>query len=112
MNQTDIENTEYIYDVRLMLLVMLSVSFCPSFCHFINHMYSDIKNKYNSFKLPVRKIVSIDDLLIDECSICLDKYIKNDKVSDFQCGHIFHKDCIKIWLSKNNTCPQCREIII
>lgn len=99
-------------NIEIMLSILLFLSCVSPFIQTFNECIKTCKNNYDSFKLPVRKIISTDDLLIDECSICLDKYIKNDKVSDLNCGHIFHKDCIKIWLSKNNTCPQCREIII
>ena len=46
---------------------------------------------------------------IDEtCSICMEKYIKNDSVIQLECDHMFHKSCLKIWLQNHNTCPVCR----
>ena len=32
----------------------------------------------------------------------------NPQVTDLQCGHRFHDDCIKDWMKKENTCPTCR----
>jgi hypothetical protein len=46
------------------------------------------------------------------CVICMelqDEYDPN--VCHYPCGHIFHSECIHIWLSENNTCPSCRVII-
>jgi hypothetical protein len=46
---------------------------------------------------------------IDEtCSICMEKYKKNDSVIQLDCDHIFHKSCLKTWLQNHNTCPVCR----
>lgn len=43
------------------------------------------------------------------CSICLLKLKKNEK--SLNCNHMFHTKCIDEWISNNNTCPLCREII-
>ena len=24
------------------------------------------------------------------------------------CGHVFHDECIRVWISKKHTCPNCR----
>ena len=45
-----------------------------------------------------------------DCSVCLEKidYFKKHKMP---CGHTFHCECIKSWLVKSNTCPECRATI-
>ena len=48
---------------------------------------------------------------IDHCLICLIKFETNTEVKQFLCKHIFHKECIDIWLNENNFCPQCRQNI-
>jgi hypothetical protein len=63
-------------------------------------------------KIKGRKIKLSDDLLLDECPICLDNYQSNREVMNLDCNHVFHHDCIRLWLIENNTCPQCRENII
>ena len=80
--------------------------------HIFNDCIKCIKYRYNRLKLPVYRVNSNDNLLLDECSICLEKYKVNDKILNLNCRHSFHKDCINIWLKDNNTCPQCRENII
>ena len=48
-----------------------------------------------------------------ECSICLNDYAKNDKISFINCIHFFHTSCLKKWLIKKNECPTCNaEVII
>ncbi len=44
-----------------------------------------------------------------QCSICL-LDLKKD-VRTLKCEHKYHKNCINEWISKNNTCPLCRDII-
>jgi hypothetical protein len=67
-----------------------------------------LKNK----KIKGRKFKLSAELLLDECPICLDNYQINRVVMNLDCNHVFHHDCIKLWLQNNNTCPQCRENII
>uniref|UniRef100_A0A7S0C9A4 RING-type E3 ubiquitin transferase n=1 Tax=Proboscia inermis TaxID=420281 RepID=A0A7S0C9A4_9STRA len=43
------------------------------------------------------------------CSICLNDVKHGDKVGVLQCDHIFHSDCLKIWLRKKNLCPLCQR---
>ena len=95
-----------------MLVVMLFVSCSSPLIHVFNICKIWCKEKYKNFQLKIHKVNSDDNLLLDECSICLERYVVNDKVLNLKCRHSFHKDCINIWLKDNNTCPQCRENII
>ena len=46
----------------------------------------------------------------DPCSICMDNYEELQKVTYLPCGHYFHTDCIRSWLTKGNvTCPLCKH---
>ena len=44
----------------------------------------------------------------DECPICLSKYKYTDKIKELPCRHIFHKKCLKSWLSRSDDCPMCK----
>ncbi len=53
--------------------------------------------------------------LVACCCICLEPYRKGDIVawnnsSDEACLHVFHQDCIRLWLTnpRHNDCPSCR----
>ena len=41
-----------------------------------------------------------------DCSICFEDCKK--KGCELECGHRFHTKCLFTWLSKNDTCPNCR----
>ena len=44
--------------------------------------------------------------LNENCVICLSNLFD---IVVLPCGHIFHKKCIKKWLSFSSNCPICRE---
>ena len=45
----------------------------------------------------------------DDCFICFDSLQGETLVQCVTtCKNYFHEACLKIWLSKNNTCPLCR----
>lgn len=110
-NQTDIgEYTKA--NIQIMLIIMLFVSCASPLIHLFNICKIRCREKYYNYRLKIYRVNSNDNLLLDECSICLEKYKVNDKIMNLKCRHSFHKDCINIWLKDNNTCPQCRENII
>jgi len=51
------------------------------------------------------------------CPICLDDFDDTRQISRTPCGgldgaqdpHAFHTDCLRVWLSKRQTCPLCRQ---
>ena len=43
----------------------------------------------------------------NECIICLENMIKDDKIKILECGHIYHYNCINDWFKKVNECPVC-----
>jgi len=59
------------------------------------------------------------------CPICFDPlqlaagnvFVVSDATQDgtvahpVTCGHKFHRDCIRNWTTKHNTCPMCRGIV-
>ena len=48
---------------------------------------------------------------MDLCAISLEKIKIGDEIRELKCKHVFKKNNIDIWLSKNNTCPVCRKIV-
>ncbi|KAL3512219.1 hypothetical protein ACH5RR_024936 [Cinchona calisaya] len=43
-----------------------------------------------------------------KCSICQEEYEADDEMGKLNCGHYFHMQCIKKWLSQKNACPICK----
>jgi hypothetical protein len=47
----------------------------------------------------------------EECPICFEFFEELDEdllLCTLKCGHSYHKKCVNDWLSKDNTCPNCR----
>lgn len=47
-----------------------------------------------------------------ECAVCLNEFQEEEKLRIIpNCSHIFHIDCIDVWLQNNANCPLCRTSI-
>ncbi|XP_039055216.1 NEP1-interacting protein 1-like isoform X2 [Hibiscus syriacus] len=67
-------------------------------------------------KLPVFEFRSRDMMKVKPmeeggcCSICLQGLKEGELGRNLpRCGHVFHLNCIDEWLSRQGTCPMCRE---
>ncbi|KAH0720871.1 hypothetical protein KY290_005891 [Solanum tuberosum] len=52
------------------------------------------------------------DVESDTCVICQSEYEHEENIGALQCGHEFHTDCIKKWLTKKKDCPMCRASVL
>lgn len=65
------------------------------------------------------KILAIDTFTLQEkqeisispcCPICLHNFKAGNHLSMGRvCGHVFHNECLQMWLPKSTTCPYCRQ---
>lgn len=47
-----------------------------------------------------------------ECAVCLNEFQEDEKLKIIpSCCHMFHVDCIDVWLQNNANCPLCRMSI-
>lgn len=95
------------------MLFYLACTLFGSYC--CNIFYISTKNKYKEYYDIYKKNMTLKEKLVNDdndiCSICLEN-LKDDKCVILSCDHIYHKVCIKLWLKKNDTCPNCRINII
>ena len=56
----------------------------------------------------------LDEVVLENCSICHNQCIDKVKTGMLHCGHFFHKECIQQWISrgKGQTCPLCRASLL
>ena len=45
------------------------------------------------------------------CPICCSDIQLGEKAQLLPCGHIFHPDCTKPWLTQHNTCPDRKSVV-
>ncbi|CDW76963.1 zinc finger protein [Stylonychia lemnae] len=52
-----------------------------------------------------------DPQQLDECAICLNKFVQNEDLIILKCDkrHYFHKDCAREWIKIKANCPLCRQ---
>ncbi|KAE8781386.1 RING-H2 finger protein ATL1C [Hordeum vulgare] len=47
------------------------------------------------------------------CAICLEELQRGQACSEVPaCRHVFHRDCINVWMKSKTTCPLCRRNIV
>ena len=63
---------------------------------------------------PISKIKDVSKLTEEKkkCCICLENFKKNDETMILPCIHIFHSNCIKKWMKRQDICPICKNKII
>ena len=69
-------------------------------------------NKIKMFSSWGYNLPSNTDCTICRCNLNTNSIYYQDKgidsiISEGTCGHSFHYECIKPWVSKNNHCPIC-----
>ncbi|KAH7433182.1 hypothetical protein KP509_07G058000 [Ceratopteris richardii] len=48
-----------------------------------------------------------------ECVVCLTDFEEGETLTQLpKCKHVFHEECINMWLFSNTTCPLCRCSLI
>ncbi|KAL1192796.1 E3 ubiquitin-protein ligase SIS3 [Cardamine amara subsp. amara] len=49
----------------------------------------------------------------DDCTICLEELLVGQReIMKLHCSHIFHEDCIIMWMRHNRSCPICRQNVV
>ncbi|XP_027353961.1 probable E3 ubiquitin-protein ligase RHG1A isoform X2 [Abrus precatorius] len=62
-------------------------------------------------KLLKQKNYSVEtgsQLDAEPCCVCQEDYGDGDDIGTLDCGHDYHRDCIKQWLMHKNLCPICK----
>jgi len=59
-----------------------------------------------------RNLDQTDHLYDEKCAYCLVEFNESDDIHKYNCSHIFHVECSKMWLKIKGTCPTCRALVI
>ena len=69
-------------------------------------VYRDLRKEYTA----VRTAYAGPDET-DVCGICMEPCAVSLHYTILGCTHVFHSACIRPWLIRNSTCPNCRRRI-
>lgn len=72
--------------------------------------YEDVKVTTEEADIMKLKTIILEDKHDDDCTICMGSMIKDEVVTELECLHTFHKECIVPYLKDYNyKCPLCRK---
>lgn len=64
----------------------------------------------NSNRYKAIQLKSVSKFVERECTICFDRFDKDDLIRGLSCGHSFHQNCIDKWLTqRRGICPSCNK---
>lgn len=81
----------------------------------ILYLVIDFNEDYRTSGLSFEKIrelpwFSCERKLTTICAVCLDGVHKGERCGNFpRCKHVFHAQCIDLWLVRRLSCPTCRS---
>ncbi|KAL0301213.1 UNVERIFIED_CONTAM: putative E3 ubiquitin-protein ligase ZFP1 [Sesamum radiatum] len=86
----------------------------------IGNVGTGLSEEFIRNNLKIRTFTSItadlnleDDACLDQqihfCVICQTDYEDGEDIGVLDCGHEYHKECIKKWLLEKNTCAVCKS---
>ena len=93
--------------IVLIYLLYIFISFSLETHSNINNSAIDNEG-FLSIEIQTYPSTMISD---SSCSICIVDYSNDDEILKLECDHSFHNNCIREWLSLNDTCPMCRNIV-
>ncbi|XP_050366813.1 probable E3 ubiquitin-protein ligase RHG1A isoform X2 [Argentina anserina] len=77
----------------------------------IGNVNTGLSEEIISNRLKHKKYVAMESQAETEtepCCVCQEEYNAGDDLGMLECGHDFHSDCIKQWLTHKNLCPICK----
>ena len=60
-------------------------------------------------KVKLVSLFALNTPCKSQCSICHETHVKVDSLTT-DCNHEFGKECYNEWVSKQNSCPVCRNV--
>lgn len=96
------------------IILLFFILFCSLSINFLKYCgTNEVEETPISIPLLLEKKEITNETLFDEiCSICLEQFQKEEKVTTLQCDHTFHFDCMVLWTKNKDTCPLCRGTIL
>ena len=101
--------------------LLVSVVCCPCISYIAFYVYQEIAKekpvgmlkkelKQLSEQKYYKGMIQSDDDEDPICVVCQLEFEEGEDVRQLPCEgkHVFHKECVDVWLRKNDTCPLCK----
>ncbi|KAJ4804455.1 RING/U-box superfamily protein [Rhynchospora pubera] len=81
------------------------------FCDITKKPILDISQVINDLKSIIFRAANEEEITgisFVECSICLEKFLEGEELTELNCKHTFHSRCLTRWVRLHSDCPYCR----
>jgi hypothetical protein len=116
MSEVSRANLPYYFCNQLLFMYYLRCYYVMFWRENIVFIYRYLKKKVNQLNqtlLSHLPIIEYTPELGDSiCSLCLEDYREEEKITRLHCTHVYHLDCIKVWVLRSNCCPLCRKRVV
>lgn len=73
----------------------------------LNHYKTQEKKPH--IKLDINEGTATEKLKNEKCTICVTDFEVGDKITELECKHVLHTNCIAEWVKYKSECPICRH---
>ncbi|KAG2394622.1 E3 ubiquitin-protein [Vigna angularis] len=81
-----------------------------SYQHVTHYQFGASQSSINA--VPTIKITR-EQLNFDSvCPVCIERFEVGSEARKMPCDHVYHSDCIVLWLVRHNSCPVCRRKLL
>ena len=77
-----------------------------------NDVFDEYTNEKNqNIKLDLSNKILLENIKGESCTICISDFEKGEKITELECKHILHTECISEWVKYKSECPVCRSFV-
>ena len=70
------------------------------------------QEKKPHIKIGITSKIADESLIDENCAICMSKFDVGENITNLECKHTLHTDCIAEWVKYKSECPVCRSDIL
>ena len=70
--------------------------------------YYKTQEKKPNVKLDINESIASESLKEEKCAICLSFFNVGEKITELECNHVLHTECVAEWVKYKSECPACR----
>jgi E3 ubiquitin-protein ligase synoviolin len=96
-----------LFAIRPIYLALRSFKKCLSDVVLSRRAISNLNNLYPD--ITAEQLSNYSDTI---CIICREEMTAEHQIKKLPCDHIFHKNCLRSWFQRQQTCPTCRTSIL